>query len=179
MPAVSRLQAARARRQGARGESRNRGQSLVEFALVLPLFLVLFIGVIDLGLGVFAYNSITNAAREGARLAIVNQDSAMVISRAEAQASVARNPTVEVNYYRAADDGTPDTTTTCPIGAASYIAVGCLAVVRFEGDYEPITPLIGNIAFGGGVTFTAETVLPVEYSCPNATQTAAQCPKQP
>jgi len=156
-----------------------RGQSLVEFALVLPLFLVLVMGIADFGLAVFSYNSITNAAREGARLAIVNQDNASVVARAESQARVARTPTVPVNSYKAAADGTPDTSTTCPIGAASYIAVGCLAVVNFQGDYQPITPLIGNIVFGGGVTITAETVLPVEYSCPNATQTAAQCPKQP
>jgi len=166
-------------RVGRGPRPRPRGQSLVEFALVLPLFLVLIMGVVDLGLGVFAYNSITNAAREGARLAIVNQDAASVTARAESQARVARTPTVTVNYYRAAADGTPDTSTTCPIGAATYIAVGCLAVVTFQGDYQPITPLIGNIVFGGGVTFTAETVLPVEYSCPNSTQTAAQCPKQP
>ncbi|HXG26926.1 MAG TPA: TadE family protein [Candidatus Binatia bacterium] len=156
-----------------------RGQSLVEFALVLPLFLLLVMAIADLGLGVFAYNSITNAAREGARLAIVNQDTTSVVARAKSQARVARSPNVTVAYYMAAADGTPDTSTTCPIGSASYIAVGCLAVVRFEGDYEPITPFIRNIVFGGGVTFTAETVLPVEYSCPNANQTAAQCPKQP
>jgi Flp pilus assembly protein TadG len=155
------------------------GQSLVEFALVLPLFLVLVIAITDIGLGVFAYNSITNAAREGARLAIVNQDVASITARAESQARVARAPAVTVNFYEAAADGTPDTSTTCPIGSATYIAVGCLAVVTFAGDYEPITPLIASIAFGGGVTFTAETVLPVEFSCPNSTLTAAQCPKQP
>ncbi|HET9852412.1 MAG TPA: TadE/TadG family type IV pilus assembly protein [Candidatus Limnocylindrales bacterium] len=163
------------RRRGAR----SRGQGLVEFALVFPLFILLVMAIADLGLAVFAYNSITNAAREGARLAIVNQDSAKVTERATSQSSVARAPTVTVAFYRAAADGTPDTSTTCPIGAATYIAVGCLAVVTFEGDYEPITPIIGNVVFGGGVTFTAETVLPVEYSCPNSTQTAAQCPKQP
>ncbi len=158
---------------------KGRGQGLVEFALVLPLFLVLIMAIVDLGSAVFAYNSITNAAREGARLAIVNQDSTTITTRATNQAAVARTPTVTVNFYRAADDGTPDTTATCPIGAASYIAVGCLAVVNFQGSYQPITPIIGAIVFGNGVTFTAETVLPVEYSCPNSTQTAAQCPKQP
>jgi hypothetical protein len=52
-------------------------------------------------------------------------------------------------------------------------------VVTFQGTYAPITPIIGSIVFRNGVTFTAQTVLPVEYSCPNSTQTAAQCPKQP
>ena len=135
--------------------------------------------IVDLGSAIFAYNSITNAAREGARLAIVNQDEDAIEARATSQAAVARTPTVTVAFYRASDDGTPDLAETCPIGTSSYIAVGCLAVVTFEGTYQPITPIIGAIVFGGGVTFTAETVLPVEFSCPNGTLTAAQCPKQP
>ena len=136
-------------------------------------------GIADLGLAVFAYNSITNAAREGARLAIVNQDETKVIARATQQSAIARTPTGTVDFYLKATDGTPDTSKTCPVGASSYIGVGCLAVVTFEGSYTPITPIIGNIIFGGGVTFTAKSVLPVEYSCPNSTQTTAQCPKQP
>ena len=156
-----------------------RGQSLVEFALVLPLFLVLVMGIFDLGLAVFSYNSITNAAREGARLAIVNQDEATISTRTTSQAGVAQAPTVTVDFYRAQADGTPDTTESCPIGTSTYVAVGCLAVVTFEAGYQPITPIIGNIVFRNGVTFTAESILPVEYTCPNSTQTAAQCPKQP
>ena len=123
------------------GDGRTRGQSLVEFALVLPLFLVLVMAIMDLGLAVFSYNSITNAAREGARLAVVNQDTAKVIARAQSQAGVARTPTVTVAFYQANDDGTPNTSVTCPIGSSTYIGVGCLAVVTFTGVYEPITPL--------------------------------------
>ena len=158
---------------------RSRGQGLVEFALVFPLFILLVMAIVDLGLSVFAYNSITNAAREGARLAIVNQDTAKITTRATSQASVARSQTVSIAYYQAATDGTPDTTKPCPIGSASYIAAGCLAVVTFQGSYAPITPIIGSVLFKNGVTFTAKAVLPVEYSCPNSKQTAAQCPKQP
>jgi hypothetical protein len=162
-----------------RRRGRTRGQSLVEFALVLPLFLLLVMAIADLGLSVFSYNTITNAAREAVRLAIVNQDTTKITSRALEQAAVIRTPTVTVAFYQAATDGTPDTTKTCPIGSSSYIGVGCLAVVTFKGSYVPITPLIGNILFKGGVQFTAKSVLPVEYSCPNSTETAAQCPKQP
>jgi Flp pilus assembly protein TadG len=153
------------------------GQSLVEFALVLPLFLLLFMVVMDLGTAVFTYNSLTNAAREGARLAIVNQDTASVIQRAENQVSVGEinAPNVTIGYYQAdANTGAPDMSSTC-----SPVAVGCLAVVTFESTYRPLTPIIGRILFKNGVTLTAQTVLSVEYSCPNTTHTAAQCPKQP
>jgi Flp pilus assembly protein TadG len=162
------------RRLGRPG--RPAGQGLAEFAMVLPLFLLLFMGVVDFGSAVFTYNSLTNAAREGARLAIVNQDKPSVIARAEHQVAIAEitAPNVSVNYYQQADDGSPDTSSTC-----SPVAVGCLAVVSFEATYHPLTPIIGNLLFKNGVTFTAKSVLTVEYSCPNSSRTAAQCPKQP
>ena len=50
-----------------------RGQALTEFALIIPILILLIVAAVDIGRGVFAYNSITNGAREGARLAIVNQ----------------------------------------------------------------------------------------------------------
>jgi Flp pilus assembly protein TadG len=163
----------RPRRPAAR---RSRGQSLVEFALVLPIFLLLFMAIMDFGTAVFTYNSLTNAAREGARLAIVNQDTASVIQRAENQVSIAEinAPNVTIDFYHVATNGTPDTSSTC-----SPAAVGCLAVVTFESTYRPITPIIGRILFKNGVTLSAQSVLTVEYSCPNSTHTAAQCPKQP
>jgi Flp pilus assembly protein TadG len=148
-------------------------------ALVLPLFLLVFMGVVDLGGAVFTYNSITNAAREGARLAIVNQDTAKVTTRSTQQAAMAGTPTVTVAYYVAATNGTPDTTKTCPLAPSSYVAEGCLAVVTFQGTYKPITPIIGNILFKTGVTFTAKSVLTVEFSCPNGQVAEAACPKQP
>jgi Flp pilus assembly protein TadG len=45
-----------------------KGQSLVEFALLLPLFVLIIVGVFDLGRAFFAYIAISNAAREGARV---------------------------------------------------------------------------------------------------------------
>jgi Flp pilus assembly protein TadG len=44
------------------------GQSLVEFALILPLFVLFIIGVFELGRAFFSYIAITNSAREGARV---------------------------------------------------------------------------------------------------------------
>ncbi|HAF49233.1 MAG TPA: pilus assembly protein TadE [Anaerolineaceae bacterium] len=46
--------------------SRSRGQSLVEFALVLPLLLLLILGALDFGRLFHAQIVLTNAAREGA-----------------------------------------------------------------------------------------------------------------
>ena len=52
--------------------ARSRGQALVEFALVFPMFFVLLVAIFDFGRIVWARNSLENAAREGARYAIVH-----------------------------------------------------------------------------------------------------------
>lgn len=44
------------------------GQSMVEFALILPLFVLFIVGIFELGRAFFSYIAITNAAREGARV---------------------------------------------------------------------------------------------------------------
>jgi Flp pilus assembly protein TadG len=54
-----------------RARRRGRGQSLVEFAVVLPVFLLLLAGICDFGLGLYSQMTIINAAREGARLGVV------------------------------------------------------------------------------------------------------------
>src|SRR3954468_3734039 len=87
-----------------RRRGRTRGQSLVEFAVVLPIFLLGVCGLFDLGRAVFAYTSLTNAAREGARLAIVNQDATLIRQRAFRQSSAVNTPdpatTFDVSYYK-------------------------------------------------------------------------------
>ena len=47
----------------------SRGQSLAEFAIVLPLLLIIGLGTVDFGRVFFAYISVTNAARNGAQYA--------------------------------------------------------------------------------------------------------------
>ena len=49
----------------------SRGQSLVEFALVFPVFMLLVFGVIDGGRAIFAYNQVSEAVRNVARVASV------------------------------------------------------------------------------------------------------------
>lgn len=56
-------------RRLARGDS---GQALVEFALVAPLMLILLLGMVEFGRAWNTYQTVTDAAREGARIAAVN-----------------------------------------------------------------------------------------------------------
>jgi hypothetical protein len=48
-----------------------KGQSLVEFAILLPLLLLVLMGILEFGLILNSYLTINNSAREGARLGIV------------------------------------------------------------------------------------------------------------
>jgi hypothetical protein len=51
---------------------RSRGQTLVEFALIAPLFFLLLFSIIEFGRAVYYIQMLNNAAREGARYAIVH-----------------------------------------------------------------------------------------------------------
>jgi Flp pilus assembly protein TadG len=53
------------------GRARSRGQTLVEFALVMPAFFMLLFGLIDGSRMVFLNSTLSQAAREGAREASV------------------------------------------------------------------------------------------------------------
>jgi len=59
-----------------RFDSVPRGQAIVELALVFPLFIMVFFGIIVLGIGVFYQQQLTNAAREAARYASIHSATA-------------------------------------------------------------------------------------------------------
>lgn len=63
------------------GQRKERGQSMVEFVLVLPIFLVLVFGIVDFGMGIHAWLTITSASREGARLGSVQASAAEIESK--------------------------------------------------------------------------------------------------
>jgi Flp pilus assembly protein TadG len=63
---------------------RSRGQALPEFALVVPLILLMAIGTLDMGRVLLAMDTSANAAREAARFAIVNSGSVGYLAAAPA-----------------------------------------------------------------------------------------------
>ncbi|MFZ5646640.1 MAG: TadE/TadG family type IV pilus assembly protein [Bacillota bacterium] len=58
-----------------------RGQALVELALVLPVLLVLFMGTVEFGRIFHSYLVITNASREGARVAVLGGTDTAISNR--------------------------------------------------------------------------------------------------
>jgi TadE-like protein len=57
------------RRARRRGNSES-GQDVVEFALILPVLVLLLLGIIEFGWLIFTYNTVAHAAREGARAGV-------------------------------------------------------------------------------------------------------------
>ncbi len=72
------------------------GQAALEFALVSLFLMAIFFGILDLGRGVFQRQDLANAAREGARFAMVSSDarahSATSFATAVAAAANLRSP---------------------------------------------------------------------------------------
>lgn len=55
------------------GRDREDGASLIEFAVIMPLIIILLLGIIEFGWVFGQYNDVRHGAREGARIAAVNQ----------------------------------------------------------------------------------------------------------
>lgn len=88
----------------ARADRTCRGQSLVEFTLVLPMFLLLLIGIAEFGRAWMTRNILTGAAREAVRIAAVQGNAASALSRANGILGSAGISGASVNII---DDGTP------------------------------------------------------------------------
>ncbi|MFZ7943942.1 TadE/TadG family type IV pilus assembly protein [Neobacillus sp. 19] len=63
-----------------------KGQSLVEFALILPLLVMLLFGIVDFGRAFHAYLTIDHAGREAARAASIGKDNDTVEQIAKSRA---------------------------------------------------------------------------------------------
>lgn len=138
----------------AQPRSREHGQTLVEFALILPIFILVLMGIFDLSRAVYANNTIANAAREANRLAIVDQNISAIEGEAVAHAvnlGITASD-VDVVFRR---PGLPDV-------CISPVALACEVEVIVRYQYTAATPIIGNIV--GIIDMEATARQPVERS---------------
>jgi Flp pilus assembly protein TadG len=143
---------------------RASGQTLAEFALAFPIIILLFMALFDFGRAVFAFNTVSNAARDGARIAIVDQRSTSGVSNAAQAAAdqavgLGLDPTdvreVRVQYLDPDD-------LSIPCNASWGEWAGCIAEVRVQYVFSATTPVIGNII--GPITVGSTTKLPIEFT---------------
>jgi len=117
----------------ARRKNGEKGQALVEFTLLLPIFLLLLFAIIDFGMGFYSWITVTNAAREGARLGVV----------------MATAQEIEDRVYQTADLPNESTQMTVTVTNAQG-QPGESVVVKVDYDYDLITPLAGIVSFISG-----------------------------
>lgn len=118
------------RRRNKDGE---KGQALVEFTLLVPIFLILVFAIVDFGMGFYSWMSVTNGAREGARLGVV----------------LAPQEEIEDRVYETVDLPDEDTKMTVTVTNAQG-APGESVVVQVDYEYDLVTPLAGLIDFVSG-----------------------------
>jgi Flp pilus assembly protein TadG len=137
----------------ARGES---GAEFVEFALAFPLLLLVVLGIMEFGLMFQQYEVLTNAAREGARVAVLpGYTSADVQTR--------------VDQYIAASFLSTGGTVTTTVGAPTDVAIGatCMTTITVTVTYPHAMLFLSGIGnyFGtsfGTKTLTASSTMRVE-----------------
>ncbi len=94
------------RRRGRRGFRRTRGAALVEFALVLPLLLLLFLGILEFGVVALQELTLVQVAREGSRQASLGRSVAQIEERVLNMGGALPNPgEVAVAATYSTDDG--------------------------------------------------------------------------
>ena len=160
------------------------GQALVEFALVFPLIVLLLLGIFDLGRAVYAYSTIANAARQGARVAAVNQlapPDTNTLCEEDQPVEDPANPhwstracaansavslgipttAVTVSYSSPLDPSPPHNAL---LSCSPALDVGCIATVSVTYTWSAITPVIGNIL--GPINMSATSQIPIERVFP-------------
>ena len=124
--------------RGADGDGRN-GQAIVEFALVLPIFVLLVFGAIEFGRAYYDLHLLTNAAREGARYGIVNEGDATGVQNAVSNLTAGMN----ISFPPSTVTFNSDT-----------------IVVYLEFDFEAASPVLGILT--GTNTWTLSSTATME-----------------
>lgn len=119
-----------------------RGGSLVEMALTLPVLLLVLFAILDLGRAVYAQNVIANAAREGARFG--------AIAPGDSQAIQTQTETAIVGLDMSAVTVAVNQTSNTVRVTVTY-------------QFNSITPLVGQfLGPGGAVTLQGVSTMNIE-----------------
>jgi Flp pilus assembly protein TadG len=108
---------------------RRAGQALVEFALVVPFLLVILLVVIDVGRAIFAFNTVAEAARTAARVAIVDQNPTDITN------VVINDPRTKWLGLTSANVSFP--TPTCSPSSTTLVVGSCIASVTVTYQLNP------------------------------------------
>jgi Flp pilus assembly protein TadG len=147
----------------------------VEFSLVFPIIVLLVLAFVEIGRAVFAYNAIANAARQGARVAAVNQladftecdESRPIEDPYEPHWSIkgcavlaAKTIGVSASNVTVTYAAPPGTTLAC----TPTLHVGCIASVTVTYNFTLSTPFVSKVV--GPFSMLQTSRMPIERVFP-------------
>jgi Flp pilus assembly protein TadG len=139
---------------GAEKRERGRGQALVEFAIVLPVFFLLVAGMFDFGLGIYSDLTLVNAAREGARVGVIDPGNTTAIeSRVRAMADNLDGSKLTVTVACERPSGSSFTTCSSPLWQP-----GDATKVTVDYKYSMFFPIL----FGTEIALSSESKMRIE-----------------
>lgn len=136
--------------------TRERGQAMVETAIAIPILLVLMVGIFEVGRAYETWQVLTNAAREGARMAVT-------------PTSTVPTTTALIRQYMA--DGqlskSDDAKVVVNKGASITVNGAAISASRITVDYpfefimlQPVVRLVApGATVGGPITMRATSVM--------------------
>ena len=135
-------------------DGRGAGQALVEFALILPIFFLVVAGMFDFGLGIYSDLTLVNAAREGARLGVIDPGNTSAIeTRVRAMSSNLDGSRLNVTINCERPSGKAFTSCSKPMWQP-----GDATLVTVDYTYSMFFPLL----FGTEIPLSSETRMRIE-----------------
>ena len=141
-----------------------RGAAYLEFAMVLPFFLVFVMGIVEFGRGFNIYHNLTNACREGARQASMQDNNQITLTAADTVrdrvVSYMNSLGLQTSYYTGTGVNSSLTNYvygTYPSGA--YMLIN-------QGEVAPQKDPSGNVIPGGNYYLVSKVELRYPYTFP-------------
>jgi len=141
-----------------------RGAAYLEFAMVLPFFLVFVMGIVEFGRGFNIYHNLTNACREGARQASMQDNNQITLTAADTVrdrvVSYMNSLGLQTSYYTGTGVNSSSTNYvygTYPSGA--YMLIN-------QGEVVPQKDASGNVLPGGNYYQVSKVELRYPYTFP-------------
>lgn len=112
-----------------------RGQTAVEFALVTPLIIVMLLGVVQVGIAFHDYITLTDAARAGARKAVVSRFTGETNAQMQQHVRDAAGDLDQSKLQVTVDDPTPTVSgSTITVTAKYPYSIHLLGLVIADGS---------------------------------------------
>jgi Flp pilus assembly protein TadG len=139
-----------------RHRQRERGQALIETAIMVPILLMVMVGIFEVGRAYQTYQVVTNAAREGARMSVTpnsNKDTAIALVKkylADGQLDKSASASVVV-----------DNTATMTVNGTTHGA--SLVTVDYPFQFIMLQPVVRLVSpkatVGGAITMHATSMM--------------------